>query len=118
MKKLYSFLFLLFFSSFLFSQKYKNIKIEQIGDLFDVTIYYDNEKIMQHGFLSKNKKLHASWESYNEDGSRACVATYNNGVKVGTWFYYDNGKKTKVIYDNNKIISVEKMDSIYIENKE
>ncbi|MEN8124583.1 MAG: hypothetical protein ABFR32_05575 [Bacteroidota bacterium] len=113
MKNIYLILFLIFFTSNIFGQE-KNRKIEQVGDLFEVTIYYDNGQIMQHGFLSKNKKLHASWESYYEDGSRKCVAIYDNGVKVGTWFYYDiDKKKTKVIYDNNKIISAEKVDSIH-----
>ncbi len=112
MKKLYLILSFFLFSSILFAQKKKDMKVEQVGDIFEVTIYYDNGQIMQHGFLSKNEKLHASWESYNEDGSRKCIATYDKGVKVGTWFYYDKGKKTKVIYDNNKIILVEKLDSI------
>jgi len=102
----------LLFSSLVFAQSKYEKKIKKTGDLYEVTIYYDNGKIMQHGFLSKDKKLHASWESYNEDGSRKCVATYNHGVKVGTWFYYLDGKKTKVVYDNNKIISVEKLDTI------
>jgi len=107
MNKLYIILFLIFISSTALAQEKKNKKIEQIGDLYEVTIYYDNGQILQHGFLSKHNKLHASWESFNKDGSRKCVATYDNGVKVGTWFYYDKGKKTKVIYDKNKIVHID-----------
>jgi len=106
MKKLVLVLFVLC-STIIFAQKKKNQKIEKVGDLFEITIYYDNGEIMQHGFLTKEDKLHASWESYYDDGSRKCIATYNYGEKVGTWFYWDKIKKTKVIYDNNKIISVE-----------
>ena len=62
---------------------------------------------MQHGFLTKENQLHASWESYYENGNRKCIATYDNGVKVGTWFYYYFDKRTKVVYDNNKIVEVE-----------
>ncbi len=112
MKKTYIIISFILFSSALFAQTQNNKKIEKVGDLYEVTVYYDNGKVMQHGFLSNNRKLHASWESYYEDGSRKCIATYSNGVKVGTWFYFDKGKKTKVIYDDNKIISVEKLDSI------
>lgn len=109
MKLIYSIVFVLFFTSILNAQADKIKKIVPVGDLFEVTIFYENGKIMQHGFLTKEDKLHASWESYNQDGSRQCVATYNNGEKVGVWFYYKGDKKTKVVYDDNKIISVEEL---------
>ena len=103
---------LLLFTSFSFSQNNEIKKIKKVGSLYDVTIYYRSGQIMQHGFLTEDEKLHASWESLNEDGSRKCVATYNKGVKVGVWFYYYGDKKTKVTYRDNKIISVENLDSI------
>ena len=90
-----------------FSQEIKNQKIEPVGDLFEVTVYYEEGQIMQHGFLDKDNKLHASWESYYRNGNRKCIATYDHGMKVGTWFYWYADKKTKVIYENNKIVSVE-----------
>jgi len=94
-------------TTFLFSQERKNQKIEPIGDLFEVTIYYDDGAIMQHGFLTKDNELHASWESYYQNGNRKCVAIYDHGQKVGTWYYWFLDKKTKVVYENNKIVSVE-----------
>ena len=100
----------LFIITSLFSQNYNKKKVEKVGNLYEMTIYYDNGNIMQHGFLTKDNKLHASWESYNEDGSRKCVATYDNGVKVGIWYYWYSTKKTKVVYKNNKIISVEDLE--------
>jgi len=112
MKKMFILISLIFFSSAVFSQTNERRKIEKVGDLFEVTIYNKDGKIIQHGFLSKDEKLHASWESFYEDGTRKCIATYSHGAKVGTWFYYDKGKKTKVIYENNKIVHVEKLDSI------
>ena len=78
--------------------------------LSPMTIYSSPGNPLQHGFLTKDNKLHASWESYNEDGSRKCVATYDNGVKVGIWYYWYSTKKTKVVYKNNKIISVEDLE--------
>ena len=109
MKKLLFLLGLVLFGLHAFAQKKTNQKIEPIGDLFEVTIYYDNGQIMQHGFLTKDNELHASWESYYENGNRKCIATYDHGEKVGTWFYYYYDKRTKVVYDNNKIVSVEEM---------
>jgi antitoxin component YwqK of YwqJK toxin-antitoxin module len=91
------------------SQTKPNQKIEPVGDLFEVTIYYDNGQVMQHGFLTRENELHASWESYYENGNRKCIATYDHGAKVGTWFYYYYDKKTKVVYDNNKIVEVQEL---------
>jgi hypothetical protein len=87
-------------------------KVVPVGDLYEVTIYYPNGNIMQHGFLNKEQKLHASWESYFQDGSRKCVASYDNGNKVGVWFYWKDGIKTMVTYKDNKIESVEEVDPI------
>jgi len=84
-------------------------KTEIKGDLKEVTLYYENGTIMQHGFYTENGELHASWESYNIDGSRKCVATYNYGVKVGVWTYFKDNKITKITYDNNKIIDIKEV---------
>lgn len=109
MKKLLIFIGIVLLGLSAEAQTRTNQKIEPIGDLFEVTIFYDSGQIMQHGFLNNANELHASWESYYENGNLKCIATYNNGVKVGTWFYYYYDKKTKVIYDNNKIVKVEEL---------
>ena len=93
-----------------FAQGTKNQKIEPIGDLLEVTIYYDDGAIMQHGFMTKEHELHASWESYYANGNRKCVAIYDHGKKVGTWYYWYDNKITKVQYENNKVIGVEDFD--------
>ena len=105
-------IFLIFVSSaiFSYSQERKNQKIEPIGDLFEGTMYYDDGNIMKHGFLTKDNKLHASWESYYPNGNRKCVAFYDHGEKVGTWYYWFMDKKTKVVYNNNKIVKVEELE--------
>ena len=109
MKGIKILLFLVFFTAILYSQEKKNQKIEDVGDLFEVTIYYDSGAIMQHGFLTKENELHSSWESYYENGNRKCVAFYDHGDKIGTWYYWFMDKKTKVVYDKNKIVEVEEM---------
>lgn len=108
MKKFSITIALLFFFFLGFSQQKQIKKIKRVGNLEEVTIYYENGKVMQHGFLTKKGKLHASWESYYENGNKKCVATYNKGKKIGTWFYYKDDKKTKVTYKDNKIVKVEK----------
>jgi len=84
-------------------------KNEIKGDLTEVTFFYENGTIMQHGFYTEDGKLHASWESYDIDGSRKCVAIYNYGVKVGIWTYWDENKMTNITYDNNKIIEIKEV---------
>ena len=108
MKNIILIIGLLLLSTTVFSQKTKAPKTEIKGDLTEITLYYDNGEIMQHGFYSKTGKLHGGWESYNNDGTRKCIAFYDNGVKVGAWTYWDKNTKTNVVYENNKIISIEK----------
>jgi antitoxin component YwqK of YwqJK toxin-antitoxin module len=117
MKNIFFIIFLILFTSTIYSQQTQIPKTEEKGDLKEVTIYYDNGGIMQHGFYTKSGKLHGGWESYNSDGTRKCVAFYNKGVKVGAWYYWNKGIQTKVVYDNNKIISVEKVNSDSISTK-
>ena len=66
---------------------------------------------MQHGFYTKEGKLHGSWESYNSDGSKKCFATYNYGLKVGVWTYWNMHKITKIEYDNDNILKIEEINN-------
>ena len=111
MKKHFFTALTLFIFAFAFGQEQtQQPKIEAIGDLFRVTVYYENGQIMQKGFMTKDNKLHASWESFYPNGNRKCVATYDQGDKVGVWFYWHMDRKTKVTYEKNRIVSVEELD--------
>src|SRR5210317_824675 len=112
MKKLLLTLAFLLSLTLVDAQTEDNIKMVQLGSLVEVTIYYDNGNIMQHGFMTNDNKLHASWESYYEDGRKKCVAHYDKGYKVGIWYYYFMDKTQRVTYDKNKIIKVEDLDPI------
>lgn len=116
MKNLISFLLFIFVSFIVNAQNTPLPKTETKGNLQEITLYYENGSIMQHGFYTKEGKLHASWESFNLDGSRQCYATYNNGSKVGIWTYWSKDKITKIEYDNDKVIKVEEF-AIKPENK-
>ncbi len=111
MKNLLLFFVLLFLSISTYSQTKYLPKTETKGNLQEITLYYENGTIMQHGFYTKEGKLHASWESYNADGTRKCLATYNNGVKVGVWTYWNKDKVTKITYENNKVLKIEEFDA-------
>jgi len=111
MKKIIFTLIVLFCTSSTYSQNNKLQKTEIKGDLIEVTLYYENGTIMQHGFYTEDGKLHESWEFYNSNGSRKCVATYNYGEKVGVWTYWNGNKITKLTYENNKIINIEEFNA-------
>ena len=98
-----------------FSQNTELKTTEKKGDLLEVKLYYETGELMQHGFYTENGKLlHGSWESFQKDGSRQCVAFYDKGKKVGVWMYYKGNEITRVTYKDNKIIDVEKTE---LENK-
>ena len=110
MKNLVLFITVLFFDISSYSQNTQLPKTETKGNLQEVTIYYENGAIMQHGFYTKEGKLHGSWESYNSDGSKKCFATYNYGLKVGVWTYWNMHKITKIEYDNDNILKIEEIN--------
>jgi len=110
MKNILFIVTLLLSFSITYAQNTKLPKTEKKGDLTEVTIYYNNGEVMQHGSYNAAGKLQGQWNSYNEDGSKKCIAFYDYDVKVGTWIYWDKGFKTNVVYDNNKIIRIEKVD--------
>lgn len=112
MKKIILVTFIFFTFNFLLAQQESNVKMVQLGSLFEVTIYYNNGKIMQHGFMTPKNELHDAWSSYYEDGTIKCEAIYDKGKKVGVWhYYYPNEKTKRVTYQDNKVIKVEELNS-------
>lgn len=83
----------------------KNIYVED-GDLIKATIFYDSGELSQTGFFTKEGKLTGEWVSYSREGVKTAEAKYNNGSKVGTWFFWTEDKLTEVDYTNSKVASV------------
>ncbi|MBZ9652364.1 toxin-antitoxin system YwqK family antitoxin [Psychroflexus montanilacus] len=105
--KAFSTLVMVFLMSFtLFAQTENNlVKTEKVGDLEKVMIYYESGELHQIGFI-KNDKLHGDWQSFDKDGNKTVEATYNKGMKVGKWTFWNNGEKTEVNYNNSRIAEV------------
>ena len=97
----------------------KEVKYEAAGDMVKATYYFANGKIMKQGFF-KNKKLAGKWTQYDKSGNQVAVGHYDNGVKVGTWFYWGSDNLRQVNYQNNVIASVSmwKQDSKLAINNE
>lgn len=76
------------------------------NNLTGATIYHDNGAIAQTGSYTLDNKLQGEWRSYDISGSLTSTAQYNNGVKVGAWFFYQGVTKKEVVCNNSMISQV------------
>ena len=74
--------------------------------LIEATLFHDNGKIAQTGFYTKENKLHGAWVSFDTNGNKTAEAHYNNGKKVGTWFFFQGNAQKEVVYNDSKIAQV------------
>lgn len=76
------------------------------GDTIEATLYHDNGMIAQTGFYTSDNKLDGEWISYDTEGNKTAVASYDKGVKVGTWMFYQGDTIKEVSYANSDIAEV------------
>ena len=94
-----------------FAQKEKDLTLNEETSLIEATYYHENGQISQEGTFDLAGKLHGKWISYNKDGEKISIGSYEKGVKTGKWVFYDNGVMKEVEFSNNIIASVVKKDS-------
>lgn len=94
------------FTSFSFAQKERSLELNKDTNLIDVVYYHDNGMISQTGSYTKDGKLQGDWLSYDINGKKLVSAQYDNGKKVGKWFYWNGDTLKEVDYTNNAIASV------------
>lgn len=76
------------------------------GNLIKGTMYHDNGEIRQTGYYNREGKLQGKWESFDDKGNKTAVAQYENGKKVGKWFFWNDDTLNEVDYSNSKITNV------------
>ncbi len=76
------------------------------GNLIEATLYYDNGEISQTGFFTEDGDVTGLWISYDRKGNKTAKAFYENGAKVGTWFFWKGNTLTEVSYENSRIAAV------------
>jgi antitoxin component YwqK of YwqJK toxin-antitoxin module len=91
---------------FTYAQKERSLELNKETNLIEVTYYHDNGEVSQTGFYTIDGKLQGDWLSYSKEGKKIVSAKYNNGTKVGKWFYWSGDKLKEVDYSNNAIASV------------
>ena len=89
-----------------FAQEKRDLKLNKDTNLIDVVYYHDNGVVSQTGAYTTDGKLHGEWLSYNTDGKKQVSANYDNGTKVGKWFFWKEATLKEVDYNNNRIASV------------
>jgi len=91
---------------FTYAQKERTLKLDKDKDLIEVVYYHDNGQVSQTGYYTKEGKLHGEWFSYCQEGNKIVSAKYDEGKKVGKWFYWSNDVLREVDYSNNAIAEV------------
>ena len=99
-------LLLTFVVQFTFAQLHKNNQYVADGDTIKATLYHDNGMVAQTGFYTKYNVLDGHWISYDAQGNTTAVASYDKGVKVGTWMFYQGDSIKQVTYQNSDIAEV------------
>lgn len=99
-------LFTFFIGLVSFAQQERQLKLNEDTNLIEVTYFYDNGVVSQTGYYTLEGKLQGEWLSFDTEGKKNISANYDNGKKVGKWFYW-NGKTLKEVdYTSNAIVSV------------
>ncbi|MBM1105420.1 nicotinic acid mononucleotide adenyltransferase [Aurantibacter crassamenti] len=106
MKKILLILAIVLVSSSAFSQKAKEMKLNNETNLIEATYYHENGEISQQGTFNLDKKLHGDWISYNDKGDKVSQGAYVNGVKTGKWQFWNDGSMKEVEFSDNAIASV------------
>ena len=107
MKKLILLTFAFLITVVSFGQKQKrDLKLNKETNLIDVVYYHDNGVVSQTGSYTTDGKLQGEWLSFNTAGKKIVSANYDNGKKVGKWFYWNDAILKEVDYSTNAIASV------------
>lgn len=84
----------------------QKVEVVKNGDLYEATYYHENGAVAQQGFFDADGKLHGVWKSYDAEGNKVAVGTYENGKKTGKWLFWSEAKLTEVDYKDFKIQKV------------
>ncbi|MFB9053227.1 toxin-antitoxin system YwqK family antitoxin [Formosa undariae] len=89
-----------------FAQDKRELKLNDGTQLIEATYFHDNGVVSQTGFYTLDGKLQGEWKQYDASGKKLTAANYNNGEKVGKWFFWGEDTLKEVDYSNNAIASV------------
>jgi len=97
---------LMMISAISFAQNERTLKLNQDTNTIDVVYYHDNGQISQTGAYTLDGKLQGEWLSYDVKGEKTSFAKYDQGKKVGTWYFYQKDVLQEVKYSDNRVAEV------------
>ena len=89
-----------------YAQKERELILNEKANLIEVTYFHDNGTISQTGFYTVDGKVHGDWYSYCQEGNKLTSAQYDNGHKVGKWFFWMGDVLKEVDYQKGKIVAI------------
>jgi antitoxin component YwqK of YwqJK toxin-antitoxin module len=107
MKKSVLFFFAFLITVLSFAQQKRDLKLNKDTNLIEVVYYHDNGVVSQTGTYTLDGKLQGVWLSFDTEGKKIVSANYDNGKKVGKWFYWNNDSVKEVDYSDNAIAGVQ-----------
>lgn len=102
MKKLLIMALMLVSGTVTFAQNTKKPVFEKKGDLVKATYYHENGEVAQTGHFTSKGKLQGEWTSFDVNGKKTAIGTYENGKKVGKWFFWKGDSLQEVDYATSK----------------
>jgi antitoxin component YwqK of YwqJK toxin-antitoxin module len=90
-----------------YSQKEKDLTLNEETGLIEATYYHDNGVVSQKGTFNIDRQLHGEWFSYSEDGNKISQGTYENGMRSGKWYFWQGDIVKEVVYNKNIVASVD-----------
>lgn len=96
---------------FTYAQDKKEPKLEKKGDITLVTYYHDNGEISQKGMFNAEGNVHGEWKMYDAKGNKIALGSYDNGKKVGKWFFWQDDSLKEVDYIDSRIVNVNQWDN-------
>ena len=93
-----------------FAQQKRDLKLNKDTNLIEVVYYHDNGVVSQTGTYTADGKLQGEWLSFDTEGKKIISANYDNGKKVGKWFYWTKETVKEVDYNTNVIASLKESE--------
>lgn len=79
-------------------------EIKKTNKSIEITNYYDNGQVKEHGFFNAAGKLDGHWIMYDTVGNVLVQGEYDNGMKVGKWLFWDANSLKEVDFKANKLL--------------
>ncbi|WP_372944421.1 nicotinic acid mononucleotide adenyltransferase [Muriicola sp.] len=90
-----------------YGQKEKELTLNEETGLIEAVYFHDNGEVSQKGTFNLERQLHGEWISYNEEGVKVAQGSYVNGLRSGTWYFWQGETVKEVVYNNNVVASID-----------